>query len=267
MYNILKFFKQNSSSFVPELASTLLIIVFASFLIGFSAYFIKKQDWNNITKRQYISFIRNFTIVLAIILLFFTWRGEIKAFIFSISAITVGIFVAFKEVILSFFSYFIISSNKLFKIGDIIEIDDKIGKVTDRTLLYTKISLVTTNHSKDLILPNNLFVTSKFLNLSGQEKYSKPISLFTTNEELDKKVDFLKEMLSVKFKDGLCTYEFYIEILNAREACLKCLIKNIGPEVQFNDIKNEIIMAFSKTFPPRLYIGDYAPSDTPIDKS
>jgi len=253
MESIYKFFKYNTN-FYTEIASTLLILAVSICIALFSSFFIKKQDWNSITKRRYLSFVRNLASISVLVLLFFTWRGEIKAFIISVSALTVGLFVAFKEVILSFFSYFIISSNQLFKIGDIIEVDGKIGKVADRTLLYTKLSLVQLNHSQTLMLPNNLFTTTKFTNLSANGVISKTIILYTSNEVMDEKIQFLKNVVQSRLTNTLAIVEIYLESIDASVSCLKVLVKNLDLALDFNTIKNEVSTSFMKTYPTDLIL-------------
>lgn len=235
-----------------EMTNSLIIIVVSFIIIYASSYFIKKQEWNKIKKKTYLSFIRNLALILSLFLLFFTWRGEIKTFILSISAITVGLFVVFKDVILSFFSYFIISSNQLLKIGDVIEIDDKIGKVIDRTLLYTKISLVGTNHSKELVIPNSAFASGKFVNLSTNAFYSKSFTLLIENLFVREKVSFIHEILVEEIGEKNYTYETYIDTNTAREISLKIVVKNIEEDFDFNKFKNNILIKFLNKWPSQL---------------
>lgn len=232
-----------------EIINSIVIIFFTFSIIVSSSYFISKQEWTKIKKKKYLSFIRNLALVFSIVFLFFIWRGEIKTFILSISAITVGLFVVFKDVILSFFSYFIISSNQLLTIGDVVEIDDKVGKVTDRTLLFTKISLIGPNHGKELIIPNNSFSSGKFINLSTNSVYSKSFNLLIENFEVQEKIEYLNNVLSEEFKDTKCISEIYIENNTAREISIKILIKNIEENFDFNSFKNKIYINFFNKYP------------------
>lgn len=235
-----------------EMTNSLIIVIVSFITIYASSYFIKKQEWNKIKKKTYLSFIRNLALVMSLFLLFFTWRGEIKTFILSISAITVGLFVVFKDVILSFFSYFIISSNQLLKIGDVIEIEDKIGKVIDRTLLYTKISLVGTNHSKELIIPNSSFASGKFINLSTNAFYSKSFILLIENIFVREKISFMHEIMIQQIGEKSYTYEIYIDTNTAREVSVKIVVKNIEENFDFNTFKNNIIIEFLNKWPTQL---------------
>lgn len=243
-----------------EMTNSLVIIVLWFTIIYISSYFIKKQEWNKIKKKTYLSFTRNFTLIFSIIFLFFTWRGEIKTFILSISAITVGLFVVFKDVILSFFSYFIISSNQLLKIGDVVELDDKIGKVLDRTLLYTKISLVGINHSKELIIPNSYFASGKFINLSTNLNYSKTLSIITENLYIREKVSYLNEIIVQEMGEKLYNYDIYMDTQNSKEVSLKVVIKNIEEHFDFNNFKNKLLIKFLNNWPMQLV------QDLPIEK-
>lgn len=226
--------------------TSLIIMILSVCVYKFIKYIIKKQEeWSSYKKKHYISYARNLSIVSVIILLIFTWSGEIKAFIFSISAIGAGLMIVFKEVILSFFSYFIISSNQLFKIGDILEFDNKTGQVIDRSLIYTKIALLGPEEGKDLLIPNILFVTTKFINLSSSPFSSKYININTKNKRISYKKDYLENYLLEK----QLKFNIFLDYITKEEIIFKIKVEdNSLNKLNFLDVKNDLIISFNEIF-------------------
>jgi len=155
-----------------EIISTIILITISLLSYYALTTYIKKQEWDTSRKRSTIFTIRNWGAAILILGLLFTWGGEIKTFILSISAITAGILITFKEILLSVASSFIITSNKLFSIGDYIEIDGVRGQVVDKNFTHTKILIQEKiNTGKELTLQNSFFITNKFVNLSKLGNY------------------------------------------------------------------------------------------------
>lgn len=243
-------FTQYIETFVTkELLSTIVVLFGATFILFISSFYINKQEWSKIKSKQYLSVIRNATIIFTLFFLFFIWKGEIRAFLLSISALTVGIFVAFRDVILSFFSYFVISSNQLFKIGDVVEIDNKVGKVIDKTLLYTKISLTGVEHSKELVVPNNYFASGKFINLSSNIRFSKVFSITTENKNIKNKINDMHNIVKENIENTFITYDIILESDGASNVVIKIIFKGIEDGFDFNLLKNSIFIDYNDRYP------------------
>ncbi len=154
-----------SSNFFASAFSLLLFIAIYTSL----SFFIKRQDWSKEKKRRIGISIRNSIIFLFLITLIFLWGGGIKTLVLSAAAVCAAFFVAFKEVLLSFFGT--LSSNRLFSIGDYIEYDGYKGRIVDKNFLNTRIVVLDTHQSKELVFPNMNYITNRIINMSRLGKY------------------------------------------------------------------------------------------------
>lgn len=149
-----------------EAVSSLLLIIFLTTVHFVVSYYIKSHETSNEKKlRRFVS-LRNTTLFLMLIGLIIIWSGEIKTMILSITAMSAAIIIAFKEIILCFSGSLLIASNKLFSIGDYVEIDGIKGKVIDKNFIYTRLSISDAMQLRELNVPNMTFITNKVINLS-----------------------------------------------------------------------------------------------------
>ena len=154
-----------SSNFFASLFSLVLFISIYTFL----SFFIKRQEWSMEKKRRVGISTRNAIIFMFITTLIFLWGGGIKTLVLSAAAVCAAFFVAFKEVLLSFFGT--LSSNRLFSIGDYIEYDGYKGRIIDKNFLNTRIVVLDTHQSKELVFPNMHYITNRIINMSRLGKY------------------------------------------------------------------------------------------------
>lgn len=118
-------------------------------------------------KRKSISInVRNFLLIFAAFLIFSTWNSQIKTLFLSTAAITAAIIITFKEVILSFFASFYISSNNLVSIGDEIAYENVRGRVIDKSFTGIRIQSHSLEENKQTFIPNIVFLTTKVTNYS-----------------------------------------------------------------------------------------------------
>lgn len=116
-------------------------------------------------------FLRNGLIIFVFIGLFLIWKEEIKTTFFSISFAIMAIVVAFKEMLLSITSSFIVKS---FNIGDVIEFKGKVGTVIDRTMLTTRVMTKKDglNTGQEFVIPNGNFLTNELTVLTKLGNYT-----------------------------------------------------------------------------------------------
>lgn len=161
-------FMQNSfGKNFEEVVSSLLLIIMLTTIYFVCSYYIKSHETSNEKKlRRFVS-LRNTTIFLMLVGLIVIWSGEIKTMILSITAMSAAIIIAFKEIILCFSGSILIASNKLFSIGDYIELDGIKGKVIDKNFIYTRLSISDAMQLREVNIPNLNFITNKVINLSS----------------------------------------------------------------------------------------------------
>lgn len=182
-------------------------------LLGLYSFFslLIRKKINDITqKRNYLINLRNISIVLLILIEIFLWSGEIKTFFISATAIFAAFMVSFKDLIMSFVGSLFITSNKLFSLGDRIQINDVKGKVIDKNLFFTKLSISDGLGKKELFIPNKFFIDTNFINLSNSNGFSTlSLELVVTNiykikkmtVELEKKIKIIAEKQEKIYKD------------------------------------------------------------------
>jgi small-conductance mechanosensitive channel len=100
-----------------------------------------------------------------IICLFGVWGDYLQNLLLSLTAVTLAIVVATKELIMCIAGFVMRTTGRMFGIGDWIECHDLHGEVTDLTLLSTKLLEVEPPEygygytGRTLLLPNSLFLT------------------------------------------------------------------------------------------------------------
>lgn len=170
--------------FAPDMYFSREIITSAIFLfvtgIGYfivCKYIDKKyqsDEQNEINKIRVKRIIwRNIFILFMVMGTLFIWREEIKTAILSISFAVMALVVLFKEILINFFASFVIGMNNTYKIGDMIELKGKMGTISDRTLMNTKIILKENylNTGREFVIPNALFLTNEVQLLTRLQNY------------------------------------------------------------------------------------------------
>ena len=159
-----------TGAFSHLIYSILFIVSFA--LIYFIITKILNKKIEDRFKRKKLKInIRNFLLILLSFILISLWAGQIKTMLLSTAAITAAVIITFKEVILSFFASFYITSNKILTIGDEIEYENIKGRVIDRNFSGIKIQANAIDENKIIFIPNIIFLTNKVMNFSKMESF------------------------------------------------------------------------------------------------
>mgnify|MGYP000031128917 CR=1 FL=1 len=158
-------------SYYNDIIHSFITLLILLVLYSFISFLIRNKIENIAQKRKYLINLRNTSIVLLILIEIFLWSGEIKTFFISATAIFAAFMVSFKDLIMSFVGSLFITSNKLFSLGDTIQINDIQGKVIDKNLFFTKLSISDGLGKKDLFVPNKFFIDTNFVNLSNSNGF------------------------------------------------------------------------------------------------
>ena len=158
-------------NYFNEFLYTTLSFVALSILYGIIFFAIEKnKSWSTSKKHRLSISARNILIIIFLFTFLFIWSGELKTFLLSATALVGALFIVFKEILLSISGGILMGNN--FDVGDRIEYDGIAGVVVDKTLIYTKIGLSEPYNSKELIIPNIVFLTNKMINSSNYGKFS-----------------------------------------------------------------------------------------------
>ena len=142
------------------------------FLFIFLLRFIAMQSLRRIhirqaeDRRNWRVQINNAATLLLVLGLLLIWAAKLQAFALSIFAIGAALVIATKELIMCFLGGLYKSINRLFKVGDRIEVNGYRGEVMDHNFLVTEVMEIgpgkTVHHftGKTIIIPNSLFLSN-----------------------------------------------------------------------------------------------------------
>jgi len=159
----------------PEFIWTI-VVVSAVILanIAISAM-LRGRGWlSRETKLRASVFWRNFSLLIAFVVLIFIWRAELRAAALSLAALSVAVVLVGKESFTSVLGYIHRTTSGSFGFGDVIEISGIKGEVIDQTLLSTTVLEMSEEHlftGKVVQFPNSFYVTHSIKNYSRLGDY------------------------------------------------------------------------------------------------
>ncbi|MEM7186836.1 MAG: mechanosensitive ion channel domain-containing protein [Bacteroidota bacterium] len=154
------------------IGSLLLVIVsfvVTSFLLKWiRLLFTRKMDETD--TRKFISFFKfiKYVVYVAVVFAVLSMSGiNITPFLAASAALLVGVGLALQEIFQDIIGGILIMVDKSLLVGDIIEVDGKVGKVMDIKLRTTR---ALTRDDKVLIIPNHMFIKDAILNYTQNHK-------------------------------------------------------------------------------------------------
>jgi len=159
----------------PEFIWTIVIVAVVILAnIAISAV-LRGRGWlTRETKLRAAVFWRNFSFLIAIVLLVFVWRTELRAAALSLAALSVALVLAGKESFTSMLGYIHHTTSRSFGFGDVIEVNGLKGEVIDQTLLSTTLLEMSEEHlftGKVVQFPNSFYITHALKNHSRLGDY------------------------------------------------------------------------------------------------
>lgn len=180
------------SAIAPEMVATLLIlvgVVVLNFVI--SGILRTRNRLSRETKLRASVFWRNSLLLVALILLIFVWRMEIRTAALSLAALSVAVVIAGKELLTSVLGYIYRITSRSFDFGNVIEINGVKGEVIDQTLLSTTILEMNPEHlftGKVVQFPNSFYVTHPLKNHSRLGNYQLGLTIvpLSATDDIDR---------------------------------------------------------------------------------
>jgi small-conductance mechanosensitive channel len=159
----------------PEFMWTIVVVAAVILAnIAISAV-LRGRSWlSRETKLRASVFWRNFSFLIALIVLVFVWRVELRAAALSLAALSVALVIAGKELFTSVLGYVHRTTSGSFNFGDVIEINSIKGEVIDQTLLSTTVLEMSEEHlftGKVVQFPNSFFINHAMKNYSRLGDY------------------------------------------------------------------------------------------------
>ncbi len=185
----------------------LLLLLLASF-IGLSfilrsvrGFFTRKMD--DIDKHKFISifkFIRYLIFVIVFFLILSLAGVNITPFLAASAALLVGLGLALQELFQDILGGIFIIIDKSLSVGDIIEVDGKVGRVIEIKLRTTR---TITQDDKVIIIPNHKFIRESIFNYTQNRKTTR--DLVSVGVAYGSDVEKVKELLleSVSTQEGV----------------------------------------------------------------
>ncbi len=168
-------------SMVLKLLELFLTFVISLLLINIILRLTEKRLWTMFEKEmeveQRIIVSRLYSISLYTIAIFITIYkagvsiGNLTIFIGLVAS---GFAFAIRDLLLSFFAWFIILNRKPFKMGDYIEIDNQFGLVTRIGTFYFTLEV---NNRKEYVKIPNSMVLSKHITYRGESKFREELKI------------------------------------------------------------------------------------------
>ncbi len=119
---------------------------------------------NDVQRRQ-MFYLRSAATGAILVGLVIIWASALQNLILSLTAVTLAVVIATKELLMCLSGFLMRTTNRLFSVGDWIECAGVRGEVTDHTLMSTRILELESPEygygytGRSLILPNSTFLT------------------------------------------------------------------------------------------------------------
>ncbi len=155
----------------------LLILVFISFIIAsfilkwIRVLFTRKMDIND--KNKFISvfkFIKYITYIIVVFVVLSLAGVNVTPFLAASAALLVGLGLALQELFQDIIGGIFIIVDKSLLVGDIIEVNGKVGRIVEIKLRTTR---ALTRDDKIIIIPNHKFITETIFNYTQNHKMTR----------------------------------------------------------------------------------------------
>lgn len=195
--------------------------VIASFLLKWlRKLFIRKMDQEDKLKfNSVFKFVRYFVYVIVILTTMSSVGIDISILITASAALFVGLGLALQEVFQDVLGGIFIIVDKSLSVGDIIEVEGKIGKVFEIKLRTTR---AITRDDKVIIIPNHKFISDTTYNYTQNHK--------TTREDIKIGVAYGSDV------------DLVTKVLEEVAAEQKGVLKNPKPFVLFDDFGDSALL-------------------------
>ncbi|MCW4005618.1 MAG: mechanosensitive ion channel family protein [Candidatus Bathyarchaeota archaeon] len=154
---------------IVQIVQAVIIFVVAFVLVKFiNRLILRTADAKTADKKRVIENMQRFfqfiIYAVAVVLILWAFNVDVTGLIagLGVSALVIGF--ALKEVIENWVSGFLILSGKTFKIGDVIQVGDLKGVVTELSLRTTTLKTYDRN---EIIIPNSTLLKERIINLTG----------------------------------------------------------------------------------------------------
>ena len=154
---------------VGLILALLFSLIFASFILKW-IYKLSTRKMDETDKNKFISifkFIRYVTYIIVFFFILSTSGINITPFLAASAALLVGLGLALQDLFQDIIGGIFIILDKSLLVGDVIEVEDKVGKVIEIKLRTTR---AITRDDKIIIIPNHILIRSSIYNYTQNRK-------------------------------------------------------------------------------------------------
>ncbi|TQV83765.1 mechanosensitive ion channel domain-containing protein [Denitrobaculum tricleocarpae] len=181
-------------------------------------------------QRRQLFYTRSALSALLVIGLLVIWLGQLQNLLLSLTAVTVAIVIATKELLMCISGFVLRTGASVFSIGDRVEVDGIRGEVTDHSVLSTTLLELAPASQGDgysgrtVVLPNSVFLQHPVRN----ENFSPSFALHSFDITLETRVNVAMALHWLQTKsDQLC--EPFLEAAKRSNAMAE---KKLGVDIQ-----------------------------------
>ncbi|WP_375749972.1 mechanosensitive ion channel family protein [Vibrio sp. HN007] len=156
-------------------------------------------------QKNWISVVKNLSNLGVAIGIAFVWLSELQNFAISVAAFTVAIVIATKELLQCFLGFFTWVTNRPFRVGDWIKINDQYGEVADIDWIKFRLLEVDfengyTYTGRSITVMNSALLTQPVISLNFMRRYvmhkfsiyrDNSVNLFELREPITDKINEL----------------------------------------------------------------------------
>ncbi|MBP7172637.1 MAG: mechanosensitive ion channel [Cloacibacterium sp.] len=159
----------NYELYVYEVLGVLLILVFSFLVDRFAKKILYKSTRIDAGTQYALYQILHYLIIIATFFLSVRTMGmDISPLLVGSGAILVGIGLGLQNLFLDFISGIIILIDRSIKVGDVLDINGIIGRVTE---IKMRTTTLITGENKTIVFPNSLLTKDKLINFSYNDSF------------------------------------------------------------------------------------------------
>jgi len=160
-----------------QIASTAILIA-AAFAVKFGARkLLSREKFESDYRRRMLSNLRNTLFFILLFGIALIWAPALRTFALSLTAFTVALILATKELILCLSGATLKATSRSMRVGDWIEIGGYRGEVVDQNIMSTTLQELGKSDEayeftgRTAVLPNSIFLTAPVFNEQFYKRY------------------------------------------------------------------------------------------------
>lgn len=245
-----KYFLFDQQQIIANLISSILfLLVIMSLRYLMIRYMATWRIKNIDDRRKWVVNVRNISLVVLLLGLIVIWATEIRTLALSIVAVATALVLAGKEIIACFAGGVLKASNKMFEVGDRIQILDMRGDVLDHSFTMTTLYEIGSKGNphkytgRVLKVPNSLFLSHPVVNETASSKYVLHTMefVFDYKEDWHKAEKILLDIAHEETKDFVDGTRKYMSIIEKKD---NIEAPDVRPQVFINASQKEQLHLF-----------------------